>query len=184
METVCRCGWCNLRNPLYVQYHDEEWGMPQRDDQKLFELLVLESFQAGLSWETILNKRESFRAAFSGFDPERVAAYGEEAVTALLGDKSIVRNRRKIAAAIANAGIFLEIQAEWGSFARYIWHFTDGQVVYETGKASSPLSDQVSADLKKRGMTFVGTTIVYAYLQAIGVIDSHDPGCFLHKGAD
>ena len=165
METVCRCGWCNLRNPLYVQYHDEEWGMPQRDDQKLFELLVL----------------ESFRAAFSGFDPERVAAYGEEAVTALLGDKSIVRNRRKIAAAIANAGIFLEIQAEWGSFARYIWHFTDGQVVYETGKASSPLSDQVSADLKKRGMTFVGTTVVYAYLQAAGVIDSHEPGCFLHR---
>ena len=158
METVCRCGWCNLRNPLYVQYHDEEWGMPQRDDQKLFELLVLESFH-----------------------PERGAAYGEEAGTALLGDKSIVRNRRKIAAAIANAGIFLEIQAEWGSFARYIWHFTDGQVVYETGKASSPLSDQVSADLKKRGMTFVGTTVVYAYLQAAGVIDSHEPGCFLHR---
>ena len=155
--------------------------MPQRDDQKLFELLVLESFQAGLSWETILNKREAFRAAFGGFDPERVAAYGEEAVTALLGDKSIVRNRRKIAAAIANAGIFLEIQAEWGSFARYIWHFTDGQVVYETGKASSPLSDRVSADLKKRGMTFVGTTVVYAYLQAAGVIDSHEPGCFLHR---
>ena len=131
-----------------------------------------------------MNKREAFRAAFGGFDPERVAAYGEEAVTALLGDKSIVRNRRKIAAAVQNAKVFLEIRREWGSFSRYIWHFTDGQVVYEAGEASSPLSDRVSADLKQRGMTFVGTTVVYAYLQAIGVIDSHEPGCFLHKRAD
>ena len=168
METICRCGWCNLRNPLYVAYHDREWGVPQHDDGKLFELLVLESFQAGLG----------------GFIPERVSACGEAETAALLENRDIVRNRRKIAAAVQNAKVFLEIQREWGSFSRYIWHFTDGQVVHETGMASSPLSNRVSADLKKRGMTFVGTTIVYAYLQAIGVIDSHDPGCFLHKGAD
>lgn len=184
MDTICRCGWCNPNNPLYVAYHDQEWGVPQHDDGALFELLILESFQAGLSWETILNKRGAFRAAFEGFRPETVAAYGPEKAAALLEDKSIVRNRRKIAAAIRNAGAFLEIQAEWGSFSRYIWHFTDGKVVYETGRASSPLSDRVSADLKKRGMTFVGTTIVYAYLQAIGVINAHEPGCFLHRAAD
>lgn len=181
METICRCGWCNLSNPLYVAYHDREWGVPQHDDEKLFELLILESFQAGLSWETILNKREAFRAAFDGFDPKKVAAYGEEKAAALLENQAIVRNRRKIAAAVQNAKVFLEIREEWGSFSRYIWRFTDGTVVRETGKASSPLSDRVSADLKKRGMTFVGTTIVYAYLQAIGVIDSHDPECFLHR---
>lgn len=181
MDTPCRCTWCNLNNPLYVAYHDHEWGVPLHDDRRLFELLILESFQAGLSWETILNKREAFRAAFDGFIPETVAAYGEEKTAALAEDRSIVRNRRKIAAAVQNAGVFLDIQREWGSFSRYIWHFTDGQVVYETGKAGSPLSDRVSADLKRRGMAFVGTTIVYAYLQAIGVIHSHDPGCFLHR---
>lgn len=180
MDTICRCGWCNLNNPLYVAYHDHEWGVPLHDDRRLFELLILESFQAGLAWETILNKRQAFRAAFDGFVPETVAAYGPEKTAALLSDRSIVRNRRKIAAAVQNAKIFLEIQREWDSFSRYIWHFTDGRVVHETGAASSPLSDRVSADLKRRGMTFVGTTIVYAYLQAIGVIHSHDPGCFLH----
>lgn len=181
MDARCRCGWCNLRNPLYVAYHDGEWGVPQHDDRALFELLVLECFQAGLSWETILNKRAAFRAAFDGFDPEAVAAYGAEKTAALLADKAIVRNRRKVAAAVQNAGVFLAVQREWGSFSRYIWHFTDGRVVYETGKASSPLSDRVSADLRRRGMTFVGTTVVYAYLQAIGVINSHEPGCFLHR---
>lgn len=184
MDFQCRCGWCNLRNPLYVDYHDQEWGVPQHDDRKLFELLILESFQAGLSWETILNKREAFRSAFDGFDPEKIAAYGEKKTAVLLENRAIVRNRRKIAAAVQNAKIFLEIQGEWGAFSRYIWHFTDGQVIRETGKASSPLSDRVSADLKRRGMTFVGTTIVYAYLQAIGVIDSHEPGCFLHRETD
>lgn len=180
MDTTCRCGWCNPRNPLYVDYHDHEWGVPRHDDGALFELLVLESFQAGLSWETILNKRQAFRTAFDGFDPETVAAYGPEKTAALLENRSIVRNRRKIAAAVQNAAVFLAIQREWGSFSRYIWHFTGGRGVYETGAVSSPLSDQVSADLKKRGMTFVGTTIVYSYLQAIGVINSHEPGCFLH----
>lgn len=181
MDTICRCGWCNLNNPLYVAYHDEEWGVPQHDDGALFELLILESFQAGLAWETILNKREAFRAAFDGFVPETVAAYGPEKTAALLEDRSIVRNRRKIAAAVQNARVFLAIQREWDGFSRYIWHFTDGRVVYETGEASSPLSDRVSADLRRRGMTFVGTTIVYAYLQAIGVINSHEPECFLHR---
>ena len=180
MDKIRRCGWCNPRNPLYVDYHDHEWGVPRHDDGALFELLVLESFQAGLSWETILNKRQAFRTAFDGFDPETVAAYGPEKTAALLENRSIVRNRRKIAAAVQNAAVFLAIQREWGSFSRYIWHFTGGRVVYETGAVSSPLSDQVSADLKKRGMTFVGTTIVYSYLQAIGVINSHEPGCFLH----
>lgn len=181
MDYLCRCGWCNLDNPLYVAYHDREWGVPLHDDQALFELLVLEGFQAGLSWETILNKRASFRAAFDGFDPETVAAYGPEKTARLLSDKSIVRNRRKIAAAVQNAGIFLDIRREWGSFDAYLQHFTKGRVVYETGRTSSPLSDRVSADLKKRGMTFAGTTIVYAYLQAAGVINSHEPGCFLHR---
>lgn len=184
MDAICRCGWCNLRNPLYIDYHDKEWGVPLHDDRRLFELLVLESFQAGLAWETILNKREAFRSAFDGFAPEAVAAYGPEKTAALLEDRSIVRNRRKIAAAVQNARVFLAVQREWGSFSRYIWHFTDGRVVYETEKAGSPLSDRVSADLRRRGMTFVGTTIVYAYLQAIGVINSHDPGCFLHREAD
>ena len=184
METVCRCGWCNLNNPLYVAYHDGEWGVPQYDDRKLFELLVLESFQAGLSWEIILNKREHFRAAFDGFDPAAVSAYGEEKVAALLGNPSIVRNRRKIEAAVANAGVFLDIRAEWGSFSAYIWHFTGGGVVHETGRASSPLSDRVSKDLRARGMRFVGTTIVYSYLQAIGVVYSHDRGCFLYRAGE
>lgn len=181
MEKLCRCGWCNLKNPLYVRYHDEEWGVPQHDDRRLFELLVLEPFQAGLSWETILNKREAFRAAFDGFDPEKIAAYGEEKIAALLEDKSIVRNRRKIAAAISNAGVFLRLQAEWGSFSDYIWHFTEGKTVYETGQTRSALSDRVSKDLQNRGMKFIGTTIIYSYLQAIGVLYSHDEGCFLHR---
>ena len=174
-----RCCWANPDNPLYVRYHDEEWGVPLHEDQKLFELLILEGFQAGLSWECVLNKREAFRRAFDEFDPERVAAYGEEKQQALLADPGIIRNRLKIGAAIRNAGIFRDIQREWGSFDRYLWHWTDGKTIHETGKDRSPLSDAVSADLKKRGMKFVGTVIIYSYLQAAGVIDSHEPGCFL-----
>lgn len=178
-----RCKWCNPGNPRYIRYHDAEWGVPQFDDGILFELLILESFQAGLSWETVLNKRERFRAAFDGFDPKKVSAYGEEKTAALLRDSGIIRNRRKIGAAVVNADVFLKIQAEWGSFSKYIWHFTDGQTHYETGRTCSALSDRVSADLRGRGMRFVGTTIVYSYLQAIGVIYSHEEGCFLHKKA-
>lgn len=175
-----RCWWCNLKNPLYVAYHDEEWGVPQYDDDKLFEFLVLESFQAGLSWETILNKRENFRRAFDGFDREKIQNYDEKKIQELMGDASIIRNRRKIEAAIGNAEIFGEIQKEWGSFSEYIWHYTEGKVIYEVDETRSPLSDQISKDLKKRGMKFVGTTIIYAYLQAIGVVYSHDKECFMY----
>lgn len=184
MEHICRCKWCNPNNPLYTAYHDREWGLPQYDDRRLFELLLLEPFQAGLSWETILNKREAFRSAFDGFDPEKIASYGPEKTADLLNNRAIVRNRRKIQAAVANARVFLDIQAEWGSFSAYIWHFTGGAVLYETDKTRSDLSDLVSADLKRRGMTFIGTTIVYSYLQAIGLIYSHEPGCFLYREAD
>lgn len=176
-----RCKWCNLKNERYVRYHDAEWGVPTRDDALLFELLLLEPFQAGLSWETILNRREAFRRAFDGFDPEKIRCYGEDQIALLLQDDAIIRNRRKIEAAVCNAGVFLNIQREWGTFADYIWHFTEGKTVYETGKATSPLSDAVSKDLKKRGARFIGTTTVYAYLQAIGVICSHDPDCFLYQ---
>ena len=177
----CRCKWCNLKNPIYVEYHDTEWCVPEHDDAKLFELLILESFQAGLSWETILNKRENFRKAFDGFVPEKIAQYDENKIAELMNDAGIIRNGRKISAAINNARVFMEIQEEWGSFCEYIWHFTDSKVVYEADKTSSPLSDEVSRDLQKRGMKFVGTTIIYSYLQAIGVLYSHDEGCFLHR---
>ena len=176
-----RCKWCNLANPLYVKYHDEEWCVPVYDDAILFEFIILEAFQAGLSWETILNKRENFREAFDDFDPLKIKDYDENKISELVNNKGIIRNRRKIEAAIMNARVFLEIQKEWGTFSEYIWHFTDGKVIYETGKASSELSDQISKDLKKRGMKFVGTTIVYAYLQAIGILYSHDEECFMHR---
>ena len=174
-----RCFWANPKNERYIRYHDEEWGSPVHDDRHLFEMLVLESFQAGLSWECILNKREHFRAAFDDFEPEKVCGYGEEKINALCQDPGIVRNRRKIEAAVDNARIFRTIQKECQSFSNYLWEWTDGKTIYETGKTRSELSDAISADLKKRGMKFVGTTIVYAYLQAVGVIYSHEKGCFL-----
>ena len=180
-----RCCWANPKNERYIRYHDEEWGVPVHDDGKLFEMLVLECFQAGLSWECVLNKREAFREAFDGFDLEAVCAYGEDKVEALIHDPGIIRNRLKIQAAVTNARAFREIQGEYGSFSEYLWHWTDGKVVYETGLTYSELSDRISKDLKKRGMKFVGTTVVYAYLQAVGVIYSHDGGCFLeHKTQD
>lgn len=173
----------NLRNPLYVEYHDKHWGVPQHDDAVLFEFLVLESFQAGLSWECILNKREGFRAAFDGFDVEKVAAYDEGKIACLMNDAGIVRNRLKIKAAVTNAAVFCEIQRQFGSFDRYIWSFTDGETVFEECDlfTSSPLSDKVSADLKKRGMKFVGTTIIYSYLQAVGIINGHCKICSFYK---
>lgn len=179
--TPQRCSWCNLSNPLYVDYHDKEWGVPVHNDQKLFEMLVLESFQAGLSWECILNKRSAFRIAFDNFDYKKVALYDNNKLDELLQDNGIVRNRMKIAASVTNAKIFIKIQAEHGSFDKYIWSFTGGKTVYECGKTSSPLSDIISNDLKRRGMKFVGTTIVYSYLQAVGIINSHDEKCWLHK---
>lgn len=178
-----RCRWCNLLNPLYVAYHDQEWGMPEYDDAKLFEFLILESFQAGLSWETILKKRENFRRAFDNFDPQLIQDYEDAKIEKLMADPGIIRNRRKIEAAIHNARIFLRIQEDWGSFRNYIWHFTDGNIIYEVDRTSSPLSDIIASDLKARGIKFIGTTIVYAYLQAIGIIYSHEPQCYLYQNA-
>lgn len=174
-----RCRWCNKKNPLYVAYHDEEWGRPQYDDAMLYELLVLEPFQTGLSWEIILNKRENFRAAFDSFNPLKISRYDEHKIQALMADSGIIRNRSKIEATISNAAVFLQIQAQWGSFRDYIWHFTARRVIYETDVTHSALSDLISSDLKKRGMKFMGTTVVYSYLQAIGVIYSHDRECYL-----
>lgn len=182
-----RCRWANPKNEAYIRYHDEEWGVPVHDDQKLFEMLILESFQAGLSWECVLNKREAFRRAFDGFDLEKVCAYGEERMAELAQDPGIIRNRLKIRAAVNNARIFRQLQREYGTFSDYLWHWSGGKAVIEQGLTHSPLSDAISNDLKKRGMKFVGTTIIYAYLQAVGVINSHEAGCFLqhptHKGS-
>ncbi len=174
-----RCHWANPKNERYIRYHDEEWGVPVHDDRKLFEMLILECFQAGLSWECVLNKRDAFRDAFDNFELEKVCAYDEDKLEALRSNSGIIRNRLKIQAAVTNAKVFREIQKEYGSFADYLWHWTDGKVIYETGRTSSELSDGISKDLKKRGMKFVGTTVIYAYLQAVGVIYSHEPGCFL-----
>ncbi len=179
--TKTRCSWCNIKNPLYVDYHDKEWALPVYDDETLFEFLILESFQAGLSWETILNKRESFRDAFDGFDAKKISEYGEDKVLQLMQNSSIVRNHRKIEASVNNARVFLEIKREFGTFCEYIWHFTNGETIYESDKTSSALSDTVSYDLKKRGMRFVGTTIIYSFLQATGIINSHEKCCFLYK---
>ena len=176
-----RCKWCNLDNPLYVKYHDEEWGEPTYDDKDLFELLILESFQAGLSWECILNKRENFRHAYDNFDIDKIVYYDETKINELKQNPGIIRNKLKIKASINNAKIFKKIEKEYGSFSKYIWGFTNNQIIYETNKTSSKLSDQISKDLKKKGMNFVGTTIIYAYLQAIGIVNSHDENCFKYK---
>ncbi len=178
---MTRCFWCNEKNPVYIKYHDEEWGVARFDDAYLFEMLVLESFQAGLSWECVLNKRENFRKAFDGFDVDAVASYGEEKLSLLVNDKGIIRNKLKISAAVKNAQVFKELVAEYGSFIDYIKLFWDGKTVFENHLTHSPLSDEISKDLTKRGMRFVGTTIIYSYLQAIGVINSHFENCFLFE---
>lgn len=177
----CRCFWANPKNERYILYHDKEWGVPVHEDGKLFEMLVLECFQAGLSWECVLNKREAFREAFDGFDLEKVCDYGEEKLSLLAENPAIIRNKRKLNSTVENARCFRRIQEEFGSFSKYLWSFTKGQIVYEKGQTRSPLSDAISKDLKKRGMKFVGTTIIYAYLQAVGVIYSHERGCYLEK---
>ena len=179
-----RCRWCNLKNPLYIKYHDFEWGQLNTDDAYLYEMLILESFQAGLSWECVLNKRESFRIAYDHFDPEKVAAYDEQKKNELYQNKSIIRNKLKINASIQNSQIFQKILSEYGSFYNYLCQFTNGKVYYESDKTTSPLSDAISHDLKKRGMTFVGSTIVYSYLQAVGIIVSHEKDCFLYQKGD
>ena len=179
-----RCYWANPKNERYICYHDEEWGVPVHDDQKLLEMLILECFQAGLSWECVLNKRDAFRKAFDGFDLEKICAYHEDKLEMLRNNPEIIRNRLKIQAAVINAQAFCKIQKEYGSFSEYLWHWTDGRVIQETGKTSSELSDTISKDLKKYGMKFVGTTVVYAYLQAIGVIWSHEDECFFRNLLD
>ena len=179
-----RCKWCNLNNPLYVKYHDEEWGIKNTDDRYLFEMLILESFQAGLSWECVLNKRESFRKAYDGFDPDKVCSYDDKKIDELLGNADIIRNRLKIKASINNARIFRRLQEGYGSFWNYLNTFIKDRTIYEVDRATNELSDEISAALKKQGMKFVGSTIIYAYLQAIGVIDSHDKECFMHKNVN
>ena len=179
-----RCSWVDLNSPIYIKYHDEEWGVPKYDDRELFELLVLEGFQAGLSWITVLKKREAFRKAFDNFDCKKVAKYDSKKVEELLKNEGIIRSRNKIESAISNAKIFIEIQKEFGSFSDYIWSFTGGKVIKNTTdkfEVSTPLSDEVSKDLKKRGMKYVGTVIIYSYLQSIGVVNDHEKGCFVIK---
>lgn len=182
-EIKQRCAWVNMKNPLYIQYHDNEWGVPEHQDEKLYELLILESFQAGLSWECILNKRKAFREAFDGFDIDKVCEYGDDKIAELMSNPGIIRNRRKIEAAITNSRIFKDIQKEYGSFDTYLWGFSNGKTVTEpyTLRTTSPLSDAISADLKKRGMKFVGSTIIYAYLQSMGIINAHGDECDLHR---
>ena len=178
-----RCSWVDETSDIYIRYHDDEWGVPVYEDEKLFEMLLLECFQAGLSWITILKKREEFRKAFDGFDREKIAAYGEDKVEALMQDAGIIRNQRKIQAAVLNAGVFGEIQKEFGSFSAYIWGFTNGEIVRNQDgvpKTTTELSDRVSKDLKRRGMRFVGSVTIYSYLQAVGVVDDHEPGCWKH----
>lgn len=175
-----RCKWCNLDNKLYVDYHDNEWGKPVYDDYKLFELLLLESFQAGLSWETILNKRENFRACFDNFDFYLISKYDNKKIEELLKNKGIIRCKRKIEAVINNAKIYIDLIKEWGSFSNYIWHFTDNKIIInnsDTIPVKTNLSDTISNDLKKRGMKYVGSIIIYSYLQAIGIVNDHEEHC-------
>ena len=181
METQQRCNWVNPQNELYCRYHDEEWGTPIRDDQAMYELFLLETFQAGLSWITILKKREAFRTAFDGFNVVKVATYGEEKVNLLLQDAAIIRSRGKIAGAIQNAKIVLELQKEFGSFCDYLWSFSGGKVVYQKSggfRTTSPISDAMSADMKKRGMRYVGSVTIYSFLQAAGLVNDHEKGCY------
>ncbi|MBE6643278.1 MAG: DNA-3-methyladenine glycosylase I [Ruminococcaceae bacterium] len=181
MDNKKRCRWCNLNNQKYIDYHDNEWGILRFDDQYLYEMLILESFQAGLSWECVLNKRDAFRIAFDSFDIEKVCSYGDEKICELLNNRDIIRNKLKIKAAIGNSRIFKSIVVEYGSFYGYLKKFSGEKIIYETDKTTNALSDAISNDLRKRGMKFVGSTIIYSYLQAIGLIYSHEKDCFLFK---
>lgn len=176
-----RCTWCNLSNPKYIAYHDYEWGKLNTDEKYLFEMLILESFQAGLSWQCVLNKREAFKEAYDDFDIDKVIEYDEKKIEQLSNNPNIIRNKLKIKASISNAKIFKSIQEEYQTFYNYLCTFTHGKIIYEIGKTTSTLSDSISNDLKKRGMKFVGSTIIYSFLQAIGVIYSHEKDCFLYK---
>ena len=181
-----RCSWCG-DDPLYQEYHDTEWGKPVKDDETLFEFLILETFQAGLSWITVLRKRENFRAAFDNFDYKKVANYSEDKIEALLQDAGIIRNKLKIKATISNAQAFMNIQREFGSFSEYIWGFLNGEPIQNNFKtmqdvpATTELSDLISKDLKKRGFKFVGSTVIYAHMQATGMVNDHVTSCFRYE---
>jgi DNA-3-methyladenine glycosylase I len=183
---IHRCSWANPNNPRYIAYHDEEWGVPCHDELRLFEMLNLEGAQAGLSWETVLNKRDTYRAAFDHWDAEKIAAYGPDKVAELLANPGIIRNRLKVAAAIANAQAYLRLRAEGSSLDHYLWAWVDGKPIVnhvasqEDRAAKTALSDRISKDLGKRGFKFVGSTIIYAYMQGIGMVNDHDAACFRH----
>lgn len=189
MNNVNRCGWAGS-DPVYIAYHDNEWGIPEHNDRKLFEMLILEGMQAGLSWITILRKRENFRAAFDNFEPQKVAAYDESKITELLQNSGIIRNRGKITAAVTNAGHFLEIQREFGSFDAFIWKYVDFSPIINKFKtleevpAKTELSDKISADLKKRGFKYVGSTIIYSFMQAVGMVNDHIESCFRYGNTE
>ena len=181
-----KCGWCG-GDDLYEAYHDNEWGVPVKDDTKLFEFLILETFQAGLSWITILRKRENFRKAFDNFDYQKISRYAETKIDSLLQDEGIIRNKLKVRATVSNAQAFMRVQDEFGSFSSYIWGFVDDQPIKNTitnhkeGPANTPLSDTISKDLKKRGFKFVGSTVVYAHMQATGMVNDHEINCFRYN---
>jgi len=181
-----RCSWC-IGDPLYESYHDNEWGKPVYDDQTLFEFLILETFQAGLSWITVLRKRENFRKAFDGFDCKKIANYNQKKIDLLLKDSGIIRNKLKINATVTNAQAFITIQEEYGSFSKYIWGFVNGKPIKNDFKsvkdlpANTPLSDAISKDLKKKGFKFVGSTVVYAHMQATGMVNDHEINCFRYS---
>lgn len=180
MEKI-RCKWCNLKNEKYIKYHDEEWGVVNFEEHYLFEMLILESFQAGLSWECVLNKRESFKEALDNFDIDKICKYDTQKIDELMTNEKIIRNKLKIKATINNANIFKKIQQEYGTFHNYLKTFTNDEIKYENDKTTNEISDKLSKDLTKRGMKFVGSTIIYSYLQAIGIINSHEEGCYKHQ---
>ncbi len=181
-----RCFWVN-KDPLYIEYHDKEWGVPTFDDTKLFEFLILETFQAGLSWITILKKRENFREAFDNFDYKKIAKYSEEKHEELLRNSGIIRNKLKIKSAITNAQLFMDVQEEFGSFSNFFWSYTDGKPIVNTFDkredvpATTAMSSRISKDLKKRGFKFVGSTVIYAYMQSMGMVNDHITNCFRYK---
>jgi DNA-3-methyladenine glycosylase I len=186
MSDAVRCSWAG-ETPIYQDYHDNEWGRPVHDDRKLFEMLILEGAQAGLSWITVLKKRENYRKAFDGFDPKKVALYGEAKIEELMANEGIIRNRLKINAAVTNAKMFLRVQEQHGSFDKFIWGYVDNAPIVghwkriEDSPATTPVSDKISKDLKKMGFKFVGSTIIYAFMQACGMVNDHTTDCFVYK---
>ncbi len=187
MKTKPKCAWSTLKNKLNTKYHDEDWGLPVHDDKKLFEMIILEGAQAGLSWDTVLKKRENYRKAFDDFDPNKIAKYNQKKIDQLLQNEGIIRNRLKVKSAIQNAKAFLEIQKEFGSFDKYIWNFVNYKPIQNKFKsmseipAKTDLSDKISKDLKKRDMNFVGSTIIYAFMQAVGMVNDHEVSCFRYS---